>query len=78
VNIFHEILDDQIYLDILLSDSDMVLLQEGSLIFRNTVIALNEDDLFNKTLCVGIVAPQAQQVYHDIWDQELDEEEERE
>jgi hypothetical protein len=76
VKIFYEVLDNQVYVDVILSEHDMVLLQEGSLICKNTVLPVGKDEMFDKSVCVGIIAPQALHVYDDIWDEELIEEEE--
>lgn len=71
MKIFYELSEKEIYFDIFLNEEDMVFLQEGSLICKNTIVPVKDDDLFNRTVCVGIIAPKALHVYDDIWDEEL-------
>lgn len=75
MRIFYEFLNDEVFIDVFLSEEDLEHLKEGRLICRDTIVPVQDEELFNKKVSVGIIAPQADQVADGIWDEEIEEEE---
>jgi hypothetical protein len=75
LRIFYELLEQEVFVDILLNAQDLSELSEGRIIYKDTIVPLQADELFNRKVSVGIICPQASNENSDIWDEELEEEE---